>query len=610
MNEFLAELQRRKVVRVGAVYLVTAWLIVQVIAVVNEPLKLPDWFDTTIIVFLAIAFPIALVLAWAFEVTPDGVARRAQGASGSNGHAAAIGQSKMDYAIAGLLIVAIGLMLFRTITGPIQVAAPTLGNVLHNSIAVLPFENLSPDPDDAYFAAGIHEETLNQLAKIKDLSVIARTSVMRYSGTDMQIPEIAAELNVGAVMEGSVRYAGDKVRITAQLIDAETGAHLWSEAYDRNLADIFGIQSDIAANITDAMKVEFSIAAQRSIGEVLTENPQAYAHYLKAVGLMTGLKSVAPVHAELDQALALDPNFAAAVAAKAWVHGFEIITIFEDRRITPESQARNAGLAERYANQALKINPDETGAFVALSIVNQYRREWRTALAHAERAHQQNPNQNVVIAAYALCLEMNGLSDQAAEQWWRLAEQDPNNLISLLTAVGHLWSMAKWAPAISVGQRMVAIFPDDLRSHAALAFAAAWGGDHALARNALTEAEKLAKQRGSPGTAFDVGLFNMILAYKALGDHENVQRLYAHALENGLNAPHFNELKGGILIAAGKHEAAIDLLMEAANGFMAPSTTAGLSYYSSHPLFDDIRDHPRFQEALRIAQQTTPVIPD
>jgi TolB-like protein len=149
--------------------------------------------------------------------------------------------------------------------------------VLENSIAVLPFENLSPNPDDAYFAAGIHEEILNQLTKISDLSVIARTSVMQYGGVHRPISEIARELRVGTVMEGSVRYAGDRVRITAQLIDAASGAHLWSEAYERQLQDIFGVQLDIATQIADALKVELSPGEAADIATRVTENQEAYA---------------------------------------------------------------------------------------------------------------------------------------------------------------------------------------------------------------------------------------------------------------------------------------------------------------------------------------------
>ena len=163
-------------------------------------------------------------------------------------------------------VVALGWIAYRELVGTPD--SPT--SVLRNSVAVLPFENLSPNPDDAFFAAGIHEEILNQLAKLRNLSVISRTSVLRYKDTDLTIPAIAAELHVQSVMEGSVRYAGDRVRIAAQLIDAKTDEHLWSEIYERDISDVFAIQADIAINIARALEAAFSLAERESIETPLT----------------------------------------------------------------------------------------------------------------------------------------------------------------------------------------------------------------------------------------------------------------------------------------------------------------------------------------------------
>ena len=164
-------------------------------------------------------------------------------------------------------------------TEPARPATTSDRSALPNSVAVLPFKNLSPNEEDAYFAAGMHEEVLTQLAKLRNLSVISRTSVMRYVDTDLSVPEIARELKVGAVMEGSVRYAGDRVRITAQLIDADTDQHIWSDAYDRDLTDIFAIQADIAMNIADALSIEFSSAEQQMLEKAPTDSPKAFALY-------------------------------------------------------------------------------------------------------------------------------------------------------------------------------------------------------------------------------------------------------------------------------------------------------------------------------------------
>ncbi len=185
--------------------------------------------------------------------------------------------------------------------------------VLPNSVAVLPLENLSPNPDDAYFAAGLHEAILSQLSKLSALNVIARTSVAQYANSDKSIVQIAEELNVETVMEGSVRYADNRVLVTAQLIDPETNVHLWSDSYNRDFADVFAIQADIAVNIANALEAEFSLAEQQSIERLPTASTAAYARYLRSIATL-----VLPNVQYLDEAIALDPDFGLAYATKAY----------------------------------------------------------------------------------------------------------------------------------------------------------------------------------------------------------------------------------------------------------------------------------------------------
>jgi TolB-like protein len=195
--------------------------------------------------------------------------------------------------------------------------------LLQNSIAVLPFENLSPDPDNAYFAAGIHEEIINQLVKIRDLSVIARTSVMQYAGVHKPIVEIANDLNVSTVMAGRVRYAGNRVRITAQLIDGESGTNLWSEAYEEDLENVFGIQLDIATQIAGTLEAELSPTERERIARRATDSPEAYTHYLRALNSWGTFAPTSAIHRELEAAVELDPDFAAALAFDSTVYALE-----------------------------------------------------------------------------------------------------------------------------------------------------------------------------------------------------------------------------------------------------------------------------------------------
>jgi adenylate cyclase len=253
--------------------------------------------------------------------------------------------------------------------------------VLPHSIAVLPFVSLSPDPDHAFFAAGIHEEILHRLAKIKGLSVIARTTMLRYANTQLSIPEIGSEVKVQTVMEGSVRYAGNRVRITVQLIEARSGIHLWSEAYDENLEDIFAVQSAIASRIARSLDLELSVSEKQRIGLRATESPEAHAFYLKALSLWGNLTATAPVREALDAAMSIDPAFSAAIAFKAWIRATEACfhSRFGMEGFAADDQEALISEAELLAHRALALNDSETLARLALSTVYLHDRRWQAA---------------------------------------------------------------------------------------------------------------------------------------------------------------------------------------------------------------------------------------
>ena len=277
---FWTEFKRRNVFRVGALYLAAAWVISQVGDVVAQTFDAPAWAMRVLLVLLAVGLPVALVLSWLFELTPEGV-KLTRDVAPEASITGRTGQ-RLDRVLIGMIgllivvLIADNWLLPRREGPPAAIQAPPVPSAdaattpatgvstaaapptrLANSVAVLPFANMSPSAENAYFAAGIHEEVLNSLAKVSALNVIARTSMLRYEDTRLTMREIADELNVETIMEGSVRYAGAEVRITAQLIDPATGAHLWSEAYQRKIDDIFAIQADIAMNIANAIGAEF-----------------------------------------------------------------------------------------------------------------------------------------------------------------------------------------------------------------------------------------------------------------------------------------------------------------------------------------------------------------
>jgi TolB-like protein len=315
-QKFFSELRRRNVYKVAIAYAVVAWLLIQVATQVFPFFEVPNWTVRLVVLLMAIGFPIALIIAWAFELTPEGIKRTedvvlAASARQPRKHAWII------VVIVGAALSA-GLFFIGRYTG--QNTASTGDNELSaKSIAVLPFDNLSRDPDNAYFAEGVQDEILTRLAKVADLKVISRTSTQRFRSSPDNLPQIAKQLGVANILQGSVQKAADRVRVTVQLINATTDAHLWAETYDRKLIDIFAVESDIAKTIADTLQAKLSGSEKNAMAKKPTANPEAYELYLKGrffwnkrtgADLKTGAEY-------FKQAIAKDPNYALAYAGLA-----------------------------------------------------------------------------------------------------------------------------------------------------------------------------------------------------------------------------------------------------------------------------------------------------
>jgi TolB-like protein/Tfp pilus assembly protein PilF len=356
---FLGEIKRRKIFQVAAVYAVVAWLLIQVADVVLPAFSAPDWILQVVIFLLLLGFPVAVVLSWAFDLTPAGVVRDdgKRLPTHSAGH-------RLEFVLAGLLLVAITWIGFRELNPPVS----NTNALLPNSVAVLPFENLSPDADNAYFAAGIHDTVLHELAKIQGVNVIARTSVLPYADGQTPIAVIAARLNVETVMEGTVQYAEDQVRITVQLVDPLTGSHLWSGNYDRDFADVFEIQSEIAERIAMALEAELLPEDQQRLEQRPTESDTAYALYLRARALVPNIGPYLPAEffTSLNRAVDLDPSFALAHATLAFAYALNIGNWTGDL-----SMADSEALAREHAGRALTLDNDQGLAYAALAFIDQ-----------------------------------------------------------------------------------------------------------------------------------------------------------------------------------------------------------------------------------------------
>lgn len=282
----LGGLKRRDIFKVAIAYLVASWLIVQVVDVLTDPLGLPDVLETIVVVLLAIGFPFALIIAWVYEVTPQGIKLTAD--TDTARQVTSLPAQKLTYVVIVLLVMVVGIMVLDR-----YVLAPSSGDFSAGSrIAVLPCDDFSPDPTNSFFAVGIHGKLLNRLAALNRLEVISRASVQRYAGARPPVPQIAAELNVVAIIECSARYAGDCVLLTAQLVDAVSDTHLWSQAYPADMSDLqslFDIQAEIAMNVENTLRIEFFDEEREQLERVPTRSRDAYEFYLAALEVVRSI---------------------------------------------------------------------------------------------------------------------------------------------------------------------------------------------------------------------------------------------------------------------------------------------------------------------------------
>src|SRR5881398_2577107 len=314
LGNFFAELKRRNVYKVAIAYGVVAWLLIQIATQVFPFFEIPNWVVRLVVLVIVIGFPVALIIAWAFELTPEGL-KRTETADAE--HSA--GRSRKRTCIYVVIIagaISIGLFFLGRYTSSKQNAGAELPG---KSIAVLPFDNLSRDPDNAYFAEGVQDEILTRLAKVADLKVISRTSTQHFKSTPENLPQIAKQLGVAHILEGSVQKTSDQVRVNVQLINAMTDAHLWADTYDRKLTDIFAVESEIAKTIVETLQARLTGSEKSSIAKAPTTNPEAYELYLKG-RFFWNKRTGVDLRKAIDyfnQAVTKDPTYALAYAGLA-----------------------------------------------------------------------------------------------------------------------------------------------------------------------------------------------------------------------------------------------------------------------------------------------------
>jgi len=452
-RNFFSELKRRNVIRFAGLYLVGSWLLTQVASTVLPMFGAPDWLPRSIVVLLAIGFVPALIFSWVFELTPQGLKRDEDVAPEQS--IAPQTARRMDRMIIAVLVLALGYFAIdKFVLAPRREATlvaatsqshaalepnptPTAANA--KSIAVLPFDNLSHEQDNAYFTEGVQDEILTRLAKVADLKVISRTSTQKYKSAPDNLRAIAQQLGVANVLEGSVQKSQDQVRVNVQLINALTDAHLWADTYDRKLTDIFAVESDIARTIADTLQAKLTGSEKRAMAARPTENQEAYQLYLKG-RFFWNKRTATDLRKSIDyfqQAIAKDPNYALAYAgtAQAWL----LLPGYGGGRPSdcfPEADAA--------AKKALSLDDSSADAHAALAMVRElYYFDLVGAIAECERAIELDPNNATAHHWFANHpLAAAGQTERQIAEMKRALELDPLSLI-INTNLGEAYVYAR-----------------------------------------------------------------------------------------------------------------------------------------------------------------------
>jgi adenylate cyclase len=425
MGGFWAELKRRNVVKVGIAYCAAGWLAIQVASVLFPMFGAPAWILKVVTMLVILGLPLALVFAWAFELTPQGL-KRSEDVRPDVLTTRDTGRL-LNFLIIGVLAVALGLFALDRFVwdatpsdaagASVETAKPAVVGT-HSSIAVLPFVNLSNDPEQEFFSDGIAEELMSALARFKALKVAARTSAFSFKGKQADLREVGLALNVGTVLEGSVRKSGDHLRITAQLSDVATGYQLWSETYDRKLTDIFAIQDDITTRIVSALQVHLDEKAASTTSPQL--DPEAYQIVLRGrfhwnERSPEGLAKAAEL---LQEATRRAPQYAPAFSALADVY----LSQYDYGVLSWEESTVRARAA---ATKALELDEDSAAAHTSLAHILLHEWQWEAAEQHFQHAIELDPSYTLALHWYALCLTALGRAEDAVKTMQRAQQLDP-----------------------------------------------------------------------------------------------------------------------------------------------------------------------------------------
>ncbi len=654
MTSFFEEAKRRKVYRVAAAYIIAAGGIIQLASAAFPAWELPNWALRLVIVLLLIGFPIALILAWAYDITAQGV-RATPTAAGPRSHRR---RNIVMLVLTGVAVsAAAGFFLLPRVSA----------HKCDKSIAVLPFENLSDEKENAYFADGIQDDVLTNLSKIGDLKVISRTSVMPYRGKGSNVREIGKALGVSAILEGSVRRMGNRVRVNVQLINADTDEHMWAEDYDRDLTDVFAIQTDLAQQIVRELQAKLSPMEKAQIERRPTQNGEAYLAFVQAHDLSTRPDKfrgdIENAEQLFERATKLDPNFAEAFAGLAWIDNWMYHTF--DPTAARKEKARAA------AEEALRLQPNLPEAHLALGFYYYYcERDYQNALREFAIAKLSLPNSAEVYMAIGSIERRQGKWAQSTGNFEKAVSLSPRDSFILVNLADNYRANKNFETADKILGRAIEAAPNSLSARAAKAMLPLdWKGDLSMMEKDLADmppgvdpeglvtfgrVQLLMLQRKFPEALAVLKQLSPDLShdskpreflegaiYTFLNDREKARSAFEHArpiaeqsLREAPNDAFRHALLGQILAGLGEKEAAIsegkravNLLPESQDALEGPkatlelakiytwtgetdqalflldhslSTPSGITVSSLKldPVWDPLRSDPRFQALI------------
>ena len=582
-RNFFSELKRRNVYKVAVAYAVVAWLIIQAASIFLPAFDAPPSVMRILIIVLILGFPVALVFSWAFEITPEGIKRESE-IEPSKSITRKTGR-KLVALTAVLAIIAAGLFVFQFVRP--GSTSPSAAAISNKSIAVLPLDNLSGDPQNAYFSEGVQDEILTRLAKIGELKVISRTSTQRFKSAPEDLREIALQLGVANILEGSVQKANDQVRVNVQLINAQTDAHLWAETYDRKLTDIFAVESDIAKTIADTLQAKLSSSAEHVLASRPTENPEAHELYLKGRyfwNRRTG-ENLQKAADYFQQAIGKDPKYALAYSGLADCH--VLLPAYPELGSNPRDELPKALQAGRKA-VALDDTLGEAHTSLARALASSL--QLPVAMSEFKRAIELNPNYATAHQWFGECLQSQGRVEEALAELERAQELDPLSLI-INSVLGFAFdTVGKSDEAIAQLHKTIEIDPNFANAHGMLGNVLEHRGQ---LKEAIAEYEK-----GSISVGADpIDLAQLAAAYFLVGRKAEAQQLWDKLkfLSERQYVPAYS--MAVVQLAFGNKDEAIRLLEKSYEDH-APFDSADLGWILVDHRLDPLRSDPRFKNLI------------